>query len=132
MVAGACARAHDQVVERRRAVALARHFREVEGLSIAQIAERLGRAPPTVDAYFYDPSYANKTPTTSPQERQFWALAGYARMWICKRLLGSRCDGMRPALRTTRFVRKQSPRRPIFASGGLFPLPQSGSAARAV
>jgi DNA-binding NarL/FixJ family response regulator len=44
------------VAERRRAVALARHFREAEGLSIAQIAERVGRAPSTVKAYFYDPS----------------------------------------------------------------------------
>ena len=36
----------------RRAVALARHYREFEGLSIARIAERLGRAPATVKAYF--------------------------------------------------------------------------------
>jgi len=47
---------YDRVVERRRAVALARHYREAEGLSIAQIAERLGRAPATVKAYPYDPS----------------------------------------------------------------------------
>jgi transcriptional regulator with XRE-family HTH domain len=40
------------VLERRRAVALARHFREAEGLSIAQIAHRLGRSPATVKAYF--------------------------------------------------------------------------------
>jgi hypothetical protein len=46
----------DRVAERQRAVALARHFREVEGLSIAQIAARLGRAPTTVKGYFYDPS----------------------------------------------------------------------------
>jgi AraC-like DNA-binding protein len=39
-------------------VALARHFREAEGLSIAQIAERLGRSPATVKAYFYDPTGA--------------------------------------------------------------------------
>jgi AraC-like DNA-binding protein len=45
-----------RVVERRRAVALARHYREAEGLSIAQIAERLGRSPATVKAYFYDPT----------------------------------------------------------------------------
>jgi DNA-binding NarL/FixJ family response regulator len=46
----------DRVAERRRAVALALHFREAEGLSIAQIAERLGRSPATIKAYFYDPS----------------------------------------------------------------------------
>ena len=46
----------DRVAERRRAVALARHFRESEGLSIRQIADRLGRSPATVKAYFYDPT----------------------------------------------------------------------------
>jgi AcrR family transcriptional regulator len=46
----------DRVLERRRAVALARHFREYEGLSIRQIADRLGRSPATVKAYFYDPT----------------------------------------------------------------------------
>ena len=46
----------DRVLERRRAVALARHYREAEGLSIAQIAGRLGRSPATVKAYFYDPT----------------------------------------------------------------------------
>ena len=46
----------DRVVERRRAVAVARHFREAEGLSIAQIADRLGRSPATIKAYFYDPT----------------------------------------------------------------------------
>src|SRR5579864_7705161 len=48
--------ADDRVLERRRAAALARHFREAEGLTIAQIAERLGRSPATVKAYFYDPT----------------------------------------------------------------------------
>jgi hypothetical protein len=46
----------DRVVERRRAVALANHYREAEGLSIAQIGERLGRSPATIKAYFYDPT----------------------------------------------------------------------------
>ena len=45
-----------RVLERRRAVALAWHYREAEGLSIAQIADRVGRSPATIKAYFYDPS----------------------------------------------------------------------------
>jgi hypothetical protein len=46
----------DRVLERRRAVALARHYREFESLWIRQIADRLGRSPATVKAYFYDPT----------------------------------------------------------------------------
>ena len=46
----------DRVAERQRAVLLARHYREAEGLSIAHIAQRLGRAPATVKGYFYDPT----------------------------------------------------------------------------
>ena len=46
----------DRVVERRRAVALARHYRDVEGLSIRGIADRLGRSPATIKAYFSDPT----------------------------------------------------------------------------
>ncbi len=37
-------------------MALARHYREYEGLSIRQIASRLGRSPATIKAYFYDPT----------------------------------------------------------------------------
>jgi hypothetical protein len=48
--------AYDRVRERRRAVTLARHFRELEGLSIAEIAGRLVRSPATIKAYFYDPT----------------------------------------------------------------------------
>ncbi len=51
-----CSPVYDRVVERRRAVALARHFREAEGLSVTRIAERLGRSPATIKAYFYDPT----------------------------------------------------------------------------
>ena len=47
-----------RVPERRRAVALAQHYREFEGLSIRQIADRLGRSPATIKAYFYDPTGA--------------------------------------------------------------------------
>jgi AraC-like DNA-binding protein len=55
---GACSveAPYDRVRERCRAVALARHFGESEGLSIAQIAARLDRSPATVKAYFYDPT----------------------------------------------------------------------------
>jgi DNA-binding NarL/FixJ family response regulator len=52
--------ATDRVAERRRAVALAGHYREFQGLTIQQIADRLGRAPATVKAYFYDPSKVTK------------------------------------------------------------------------
>jgi hypothetical protein len=42
--------------ERRRAAALARHYRDTEQLPIAEIARRLGRAPATIKAYLYDPT----------------------------------------------------------------------------
>ena len=48
--------AYNRVLERRRAVALARHFRDAEGLPVAQIAERLRRSPATIKACFYHPS----------------------------------------------------------------------------
>jgi hypothetical protein len=46
----------ERVDERRRAVAVAQHLREHEGLSIAEIAHQLGRSPATVKGYFYDPT----------------------------------------------------------------------------
>jgi hypothetical protein len=55
----------DRVRERRRAAALARHYRDEESLSIGEIARRLGRAEATVKAYLYDPSQANKRPRCS-------------------------------------------------------------------
>ena len=42
----------DRVAERRRAAQLARHYRDQEGLSIAEIARRLGRAEATVKARY--------------------------------------------------------------------------------
>jgi len=41
----------DRVQERRRAAALARDYRDEEGLSISEIARRLGHAQATVKAY---------------------------------------------------------------------------------
>ena len=41
----------DRVSERSRAAQLARHYRDQEGLTIAEIARRLRRAPATVKAY---------------------------------------------------------------------------------
>jgi predicted transcriptional regulator len=46
----------DRVEQRRRAAALARHYRGQENLPIAEIARRLGRAEATVKVYLYDPS----------------------------------------------------------------------------
>ena len=46
----------DRVRERRRAAALARHYRDAEGLSIREISRRLGRAEATVKAYLNDPT----------------------------------------------------------------------------
>lgn len=43
------------VMQRQRASALARHYRDVERLSIAEIAQRLGRSPASVRAYLHDP-----------------------------------------------------------------------------
>ena len=57
--------AGDRVYERRRAAALARHYRDAEGLSIREISRRLARAEATVKAYLYDPSQANKRPRCS-------------------------------------------------------------------
>src|ERR1017187_8067404 len=46
----------DRAAHRRRAAPPPRHYREFEGLSIRQIADRLGRSPATIKAYFYDPT----------------------------------------------------------------------------
>jgi hypothetical protein len=46
----------DRVEERRRAPQLARHYRDQEGLAIAEIARRLGRAEATIKTYLYDPT----------------------------------------------------------------------------
>ena len=66
----------DRVSERRRPAQLARHYRDQENLTIAEIARRLGRAEATVKAYLYDPSDANKRPTESPQSGRLLVMHG--------------------------------------------------------
>ena len=46
----------DRVNERQRAAQLARHYRDQENRTTAEIARRLGRAEATVKAYLYDPT----------------------------------------------------------------------------
>ena len=99
-MAGATSEPLDGVVaERQRAAGFARHCRDQERLSIAEIARLPGRAEAAVKAHLYDPSYANKRPTGSSQGRQFCALLVMHRRRSAKRRLGSRCDGTRPASR---------------------------------
>ena len=71
--------ASDRVRERRKAVALARHYRDEESLSIAEIARRLGRAEATVKAYLYDPSDANKGLRREQVAKQEVARSGVTR-----------------------------------------------------
>ena len=46
---------------------LARHYREQENLTIAEIARRLGRAEATVKAYLYDTSKHKKSSSSQEQ-----------------------------------------------------------------
>ena len=96
----------DRVAERRRAVALARHYREAEGLSIAQIAERLGRAPATIKSYFYDPTDANKG-----LSRERVAKAGGREVW--SHLPAAAARGEIQPRRTLLCARLGCPARPV-------------------
>ena len=91
----------DRVSERRRAAALARHYREQEDLTIAEIARRLGRAEATVKAYLYDPSDANKRPTdkTSEFTGGYGGLAPPARRLVLVHCGHETCRGLAPARR---------------------------------
>lgn len=95
----------DRVNERRRAVALARHYRDQEGLSVAEIAARLGRAPATIRGYFYDP--------TAEKNRE-WKAAARGRCESCgapTTLRGGRdapyehCNGCHPGARVAQWSR---------------------------
>jgi hypothetical protein len=77
-----------RVLERRRAVALAHHYRGFEDLSITQIADRLDRSPATVKAYFYDPT----TPARS---------SGAAPAKVCLRRCGTGAPAMAGCRRHT-------------------------------
>src|SRR3954467_13673036 len=69
-MAGTVSRPVDRVAERRRAAALARHYRDAEQLSTAEIARRLGRAPATIKAYLYD-STGQKAPAAKARARGY-------------------------------------------------------------
>jgi hypothetical protein len=106
MTPSASAEMADRVVERRRAVALANHYREVEGLSIAQIAERLGRWPATVKTYFYDPTGEKARAVkarhqgvcrgcgahTQPRNGKGDAYRAIEARWTTERVLDAMCD----------------------------------------
>jgi hypothetical protein len=68
--------AGDRVHDQRRAAALARHYRDAEGLSIWEISRRLGRAEAPVKAYQYDPTDANKGPSRQREAQQGVASSG--------------------------------------------------------
>ena len=103
----------DRVSERRRAAALARHYREQEDLTIAEIARRLGRAEATVKAYLYDPSDANKRPT-----------APGATVWALGVMQGRRSANDSSALAAT--ARGRRPHCPICPGDGSFERRYSG------
>ena len=95
----------DRVLERRRAAALARHYRDEEGLSIAEIARRLGRADATIKAYLYDPSHANKRPTNSPHANRLgWLSSTSGRLGV---LMLDRVAERRRAAQLARHYRDQ-------------------------
>lgn len=108
MASGRPSPAYDRVVERRRAVALACHFREAEGLSITQIADRLGRSSATVKAYFYDPSHANKRPKDLRIASRAKRRHGAARLRARSRPALERTPGGATRARTGRITRRRS------------------------
>jgi hypothetical protein len=57
-----------RVQERKRAVALACHYRDVEGMSGKEIAQRLGARTRRSRSYFYDPD-ASKASTVKQRYR---------------------------------------------------------------
>ena len=87
-------------------MALALHYREAEGLSIAQIADRLGRSPATVKGYFYDPMDANKG-----LSRERVAKAGGRELW--SHLPAAAARGEIQPRRTLLCARLGCPARPV-------------------
>ena len=110
----------DRVSERRLAAQLARHYRDQENLTIAEIARRLGRAEATVKAYLYDPSDDNKRPTDTPRAPT-WASALRAPAGRCLR--GHKlASGVNRARYVRRHARRHGSRaRPSTTRGELAP-----------
>jgi predicted transcriptional regulator len=88
-----------RVAERRRAAALARHYRDAEGLSIAEIARRLGRAEATVKAYLYDPT-GEKAQVV--RARYVGGRKGWLSWALRHTAVGATCSGRRPGHRSGR------------------------------
>ena len=81
--------ARDRVQERRRAVALAYHYRDEEGLPIAEIARQLGRAMAYLDDLAVDlasaSSHADAWPAGAMQESAaIRAIAGCRPIRLCQ------------------------------------------------
>jgi hypothetical protein len=96
----------DRVKERRRAARLARHYRDVEDRSIAEIACRLGRAQATVKAYLYD-AIAEKAREVKQRYRGVYR--GYGAATTARKQQGRR---LRVAEKPRSCVDRTSPGRP--------------------
>ena len=110
------------MLERRRAVALARHFREAEGLSVLQIAERLGRSPATIKAYFYDPTGAKARAVKARYVGACRGCGAYTQPRNGKGDAYTYCKACHPGA-----IRRHWTRERVLEATGEWPVPLTGS-----